>query len=156
MELPTLQAMVLADKVYIDRATNKYLIIGTFGILKLRRAATRDAGEPNTEPGSEISGPVHVRSESDVVNDGNPSLYLALQGIRCPTTLRLRYQRLDDETVRFEGRIEVDACDPVELVEVATHLPSLAGPPGRYSLDLLCDGALLGQWRLTIVIVEDN
>lgn len=156
MQLPTLQAMVLAEKVYVDRATNKYLIIGTFGTLRLKKVATRAPDEKNREPGTEIIGPVQVYSESEVTQAGTPSLYLALRGIRGPTALRLRYQRLDDETVLFEGRINVDCQDPVELVEVASNLPSLAAPPGHYSLDLLCGSEPLGQWRLAVVLVEDT
>jgi hypothetical protein len=151
MELPTLQAMVLAERVYVDRATNKYLIVGTFGVLAYKRGEPRPTAESSGEPGSELVGPVRVVSRDEVAQAGTPCLYLALRGIRGPTVLRLRYQRLDDETVLFEGKIDVECQDPVSLVELSVDLPSLLAPSGPYSLDLLCDGRLLGQWRLNVV-----
>lgn len=150
MPTPVLQAMVLADRVYRDAATNKYLIIGTFGKLRRRKVQPLVLPEASREPGSDIVGEAVVMSGDDFVDSGTPCLYLALRGIRSPTDLWLRFVRLDDDTVSMEAKIHVSSNDPVALVELAVNLPRLQGRAGEYSLDLLHEGVPLGSWGVSL------
>lgn len=149
-------AMVVAEKVYRDSDTGKFLIIGTFRKVTVHKRRAVSVSEEAIAHDSEISGPAVVLSEKDVGDAGTPSLYLAMAGIREELKLRLRYVKLDTEEVFFEGRFEVHCTDPLVLVEKACRLPSLVGPAGAYSLDLLCDGELLGQWRITVETIEEK
>jgi hypothetical protein len=150
MSQPIVQAMVLADRVYRDAATGKYLIIGTFNTLKRRlvKAKMTDAGSRGPE--SELEGPSIVVSSADVADSGTPSLYMAFTNIRDHTTFRLRFASLSQDLVIFEGAFDVRSGDPVSLVEVAADLPRLQGPAGQYSLDLLLNGSILAQRRVTL------
>jgi hypothetical protein len=135
---PVLQAIVLADRVYRDAATNKYLIIGTFNKVQRRKKKVVPTGETAVVTGEEV------------FDSGTPSLYLALRGIRTPIDLRIRFFRLDDETVSFEGKFSVSSDDPVSLVETAVNLPRLEGKAGEYRLDLVYDGVSIGSCNVSL------
>jgi hypothetical protein len=147
MPKPVLQAMVLADHIYRDAETGKFLIIGSFGIVFVRQ----NADTPQLESGkTEIEGETKTVPLSSVSSAGTPYLYLALTSVRGKTPLRLRYVDLSDSTVSLEANFEVDSSNPLGLVELSLPLPSLARPLGLYSLDLLYNGEILGSWRVTV------
>jgi hypothetical protein len=151
MPKPVLQAMVLADHVYRDAGSGKFLIIGTFGNITLQQFR-RQGGAQSAPPfgNSEIEGEAEVVPGTAVSQSGTPYLYLALTGIHGSTTIRLRYVNLSDASVLIEGQFDLESASPVALAEFSLPLPSLTRPPGRYSLDLLHDGEILGSWRVTI------
>ena len=144
MQKPVLQAMVLADHVYRDAASGKYIIAGTFGVIwqgeqKLAPtpADSQVAGERQTFTGA-------------IGRAGSPYLYLALSDVHCRVPLKLRYINLADSSVLIEGQIEVVSSDPLSMVEAAIGLPLLPIVPGIFSLDLLFEGEILGSWRVTV------
>jgi hypothetical protein len=144
MQKPVLQAMVLADHVYRDAASGKYIIAGTFGVIwqgeqKLAPtpADSQVAGERQTFTGT-------------IGRAGSPYLYLALSDVHGRVPLKLRYINLADSSVLIEGQIEVVSSDPLSMVEAAIGLPLLPIVPGIFSLDLLFEGEILGSWRVTV------
>jgi len=142
--------MVLADHVYRDADTGKFLIVGTFGAIFIRQnIPVAPPVTPQTGP-SEIEGDAQSFASSSVSAAGTPYLYIALTGVHGKTPLRLRYVHLADSSVSLEGEIEVESSDPLALAEFSLPLPSLLRGPGLYSLDLLHDGEILGSWRVTI------
>src|SRR5262249_39783098 len=146
MPKPVLQAMVLADHVYREADTGKFLIIGTFGSLTVRRPrqAASSTGQPPSDDGT------RTVSSKDVTKAGSPYLYLALTGIHGKVNLELKYIDLSDATVIFEGNIELECPNPLIIAEFNVPLPPLPVrvpiEPGTYSLDLLHDGEILGAW----------
>jgi hypothetical protein len=145
MVKPVLQAMVLADRVYRDADTGKFLIIGTFGkvMVKLSRPEPPDGG-------------VTVVTSEQVADAGTPSLYLAMTDIHGTVDLTLRFVHLVTHEAYFEGGVQLRADDPLKLCEAALGLPRLTAEPGRYSLDLLWNEELIGQWRIEVVREEST
>jgi hypothetical protein len=147
MPKPVLQAMVLADHVYQDRATGKHVICGTFtAILFSPFKAAQNEGESR----------VQVTAEQ-VQRTGSPYLYLALVGVHGTVPLALKFVDLSDARVLFEAQVVITATDPVGVVEYIIPLPILpARQEGNYSLDLLHDDEILGSWRVSVRRVEES
>jgi hypothetical protein len=130
MPKPVLQAMVLADHVYQDRATGKHVICGTFtAILFSPFKAAQNEGESR----------VQVTAEQ-VQRTGSPYLYLALVGVHGTVPLALKFVDLSDARVLFEAQVVITATDPVGRRRVhnpTAHTPSKTGrkllprPPTR-------------------------
>lgn len=148
MPKPVLQAMVLADHVYQDRTTGKFIIAGTFGSMWIaeQRLSPPDSPLP---PSSEIKENPQQLS-GPIVAAGSPYLYVALTEIHGEVPLRLRYVNLEDAGVLLEGHITVTSSDPVGVAEYCFPMPKLPMKPGTYSLDLLHDEEILGSWRVSI------
>lgn len=145
MPKPILQAMVLADHVYQDRVTGKFIIAGTFStIVHSQVARLPDDGR------SEIQGARQVFA-GPLTQIGSPYLYLALAEIHGQVPLQLKFVDLSDASVRFDAEFEVTSIDPVSVSEYVLQMPSLpAEKLGTYSLDLLYDGEIMGSWRIDV------
>lgn len=152
MPKPVLQAMVLADHVYRDAESGKFLIIGTFGNLFVRAIQPPPPDAEGVPSDTEIQGQRRTMSASDVTQVGSPYLYLALTGLHGETTLKLKYVDLSDASVLFEGRVDVASVDPLALAEFSLPLPPLPRKIGDFVLDVLHDGEILGQWRVTVSV----
>ena len=139
--------MVLADHVYRDAETGKFLIIGTFGNIFLRTVVAPPKPAP---AGSEIEGEVQTVEATHVSQAGTPYLYLALTSIHGRVPLHLKYVNLADSSVSLECQLDVESNNPVAVAEFCLPLPPLTRPPGLYSLDLLHEGEILGSWRVAI------
>ena len=144
MQKPVLQAMVLADHVYRDSATGKYVIAGTFGVIW---QGEQKLAPPPAE--SEIAGNRQTFT-GKIGRAGSPYLYLALSDVHGHVPLKLRYMNLADSSVLIEGQIEIVSSDPLSMVEAAIALPLLPIVPGNFSLDLLFEGEILGSWRVAV------
>jgi hypothetical protein len=146
MPKPTLQAMVLADHVYRDASTGKFIIAGTFSALF--QGQQKPVPQDPTRP-SEIAGPRQTFA-NPAGKAGSPYLYLALTGVHGHVSLGMRYINLADSSVLIEGQIDITAADPVAITEHSFPLPLLPISPGQFSLDLLYEGEILGSWRVTV------
>jgi hypothetical protein len=138
--------MVLADHVYRDAATGKFIIAGTFSTLW---QGQQEQLAQNPLPQSEITGE-HKSFAGPVTRAGSPFLYLALTEVHGRVVLRMRYVNLADSNVLIEGQIDVTSPDPVSIAEYSFPLPLLPVSPGQFSLDLLYEGEILGSWRVTV------
>jgi hypothetical protein len=137
--------MVLADHVYQDRSTGKYVIAGTFSRLWL--SAPKPAPTPNQ--------PVVFQGTDSlsraVSAAGSPHLYVALSDVHGSISLKIRYVDLSNDANLFEMELGTTCTDPLALTELGIPLPRLPTPHGgAYSLDVLHDGATLGSWRVVI------
>jgi hypothetical protein len=144
MPKPVLQAMVLADHVYQDRNTGKFVIAGTFGTIWRQQAPPKPPeggeGAPQRQP---MNGPI--------TQMGSPYLYLALADVHGKTQLMLRLIDLSDGNVMIEANFEVAAADPLTMCEFVLPMPLLpAMKPGVLSLDLLFQNEILGSWRINV------
>jgi hypothetical protein len=154
MPRPVLQAMVLADHVYQDRATGKMVIAGTFGTVFVGSVnVSRDEGDRTDEAERGESKPLVIRGPISQV--GSPYLYLALVEVHGEVPLTLKFVDLSDANVLFEGQLSVTSTDPIGVAEIALPMPPLpVHKLGTYSLDLLYDAEILGSWRVIVKRME--
>jgi len=145
MPKPVLQAMVLADHVYQDRMTGKFIIAGTFASILLTESQVTPVNPSATDPGEahRVVGPISRM--------GSPYLYIALAEVHGEVPLDVKYVDLSDASVLLEARIVVSALSPLLVAEYVVPLPPLpAMKIGTYSRDLLYDSEILGSWRVTV------
>jgi hypothetical protein len=149
MPRPVLQAIVLADNVYQDRATGKFIISGTF---------TRIGVTKKPPPAAAPDQPTTFKSAGELVRAvstaGSPHLYVALTDVHGSVPLKVRFVDLSDSGSRFEMGLEVKSVDPLTVTEFAIPMPRLpVTAAGAFSLDLLYADEILGSWR--IVVTEE-
>lgn len=172
MALPVLQAMLLADQIYQDRSTGKYVICGIFSAIhfvpKEGSGATGSSGQPasgdgpSANGGSSGSGSSGDASTTDpapghstnlpfarLLRAGSPHAYISLTELRGQRRLELRFVDLKENTVLFSVGFDVTSRDPLETVQITIPLPTLPiAHAGVFVLELLCDGELLGSHRV--------
>ena len=128
---PLLKALVLADHVYQDAQTKKWIIAGTFNQVKGRKL-------PITMP------PCHF--------------YLSLTDFRGPCEIQLEL-RLDDtnevlvQTAPFKFHME----NPLQTVEICLPVPSLTfSRTGAYSFNVLWESEILGSQRIAVGLTDKD
>jgi hypothetical protein len=123
---PVLQALVLADHVYVDVQTGKKVIAGTFNELQAD-------GFPNQFPRATYA-------------------YLCLSDLRRPSDLDLKYVDLANGEVLMQlDGVPITAESPLDSTELIVEVPEFPMPhPGTFALEVHCDGELLGFLRITV------
>ena len=121
-----LQALVLADHVYVDRLTGKKVIAGTFNRLW------------SVVFPAEYSSPTYA--------------YICLTDIKKSALVRLRYVEADDNKILMElPGVEVTAKSPLDSVELIVEVPPLPMPhEGTYHFEVYADDKLLGSVRILV------
>jgi hypothetical protein len=149
MSKPVLQALLLADHVYRDEQTRKFIIAGTFNtILSVNPAATSD---PSTlDPLSEKL----LSTGLQFHQVGSPWVYVCLVDVKGTIELVLRYISLSDEKVYFSATTKITSEDPIQACEFATHMPRLPRETGVYALEVLHNEELLGSLRVSVKAVN--
>lgn len=144
MPKPVLQAMALADHIYQDRMTGKFIIAGTFTNIFLTETQRTPVDPAVTGPGAayQFQGPISTM--------GSPYLYVALVEVHGHVPLIMKCVDLSDASVLLEAEIVVGAMNPLLVAEYAIPLPQLQFKAGSYSFDLLHDDEILGSWRVTV------
>ena len=163
MAAPVLQAMLLADQVYQDRDTGKYVICGIFSAIHFvpnepppdtdRSAGTDDSGRGDGGkavdtplPSAPAPAPVPI---ARLVRAGSPFAYVSLTELQGTRKFELRYVDLEENSVLFGTAFEVSCRDPLETIQITVPLPPLPIPhEGVFVLELLCDGEMLGSHRV--------
>ena len=144
---PVLQALLLADHVYQDSATGKFVVCGIFTRM------TRLLEQP-TPSSPEVATRIEQKSLSpgSFLQLGNPYLYFALTDYQGQIDLELRYIDLSDNSSLITGKLEgIVFKNPHELVQGSITIPKLPAPhAGEYSLDVLFDGEVLGAIRVSV------
>jgi hypothetical protein len=136
---PVLQALLLADKVYEDRSTGKYVVAGTFNQISVGTipGSRSEQGDRQSAPG-----------DRDL---GSPCAFISMTEVRGETPLVLRYVDLNDHKLLMECPFSVRGTSPIDTYEVVVPLPKLPTPRlGVYALELLCNEELLGSWRVAV------
>ena len=131
MAKPVLKALVLADHLYRDARTGKWIIAGTF---------TQVMG---------IKLPIELTSSW---------VYLSLTDFRgqCQVELEINYDPENRVLARTKP-ISVQTESPLQTAEVSIPLPKIAFKmPGAYSINVLHDGEILGSHRITVGILEQQ
>ena len=130
--VPVLQALVLADHIYVDRFTGNKVIAGTFNHLW--------AGQ---FPGK-FGRPVWA--------------YICLTDLQGTVNLQLRYVDLETNQVLLENRpVEVKSENRLASTEVIVQVPPFPMPhPGFYAFELYAGDDLLGALRLEVSKIEEE
>lgn len=129
---PTIQALVIADMVFRDPATGKFLIAGTFNTISSGGPFPKQYGRPFFA-------------------------YLSLTGIHGQADLSFRFVDLEDYSVVVQSPsgLRVEAPNPLEVAEAGLQFPNLPLPkPGTYALEVHMASehgdALLASHRIQI------
>ena len=147
---PILQALLVADHVYVDAATNKKIVAGIFHRLLLAKAKV----ETVDQPVGEISGEGARKIEIPIGGHqpGSPFCYISVTEVRGKQPFTLRYVNLDDDKALFQTEFQLECANPLETVEAVFPLPVLpAREAGHYALELLWGQEPLGCHRITII-----
>lgn len=150
---PTLQALLVADHVYQDVGSNKFIISGVFGVLHLHPSPeeTAEQAGPQDEPAATGEPPEFRKPISELTAAGSPWAYISLTEIRGARQFEVRYVDLGENKPLFRTRFTITCHDPLETVQLRLPLPLLPAPhEGTFSLELLCDDELLGSHRILV------
>ncbi len=143
MPKPILQAMVLAEHIYQDGTTGKFVIAGTFASVAFQRP-------PATPPPA--AGQQQTMPLSRVEQMGSPYLYLAMSEIYGEIPIAIRFRHSEDTANVFEINLQIGSKNPAFIAEYKVPLPPLpVSKEGAYSLDLLYQNEVLGSWRVNVV-----
>ena len=141
---PILQALLLADRIYQDTATRKYVIAGTFNKVIFKR----DGAKPRTI----VEGDQTKAIVPGGVQAGSPSAYISLTEIRGAVDCILQFVSLASDEAVFQCSFKIECADPLQTVELTLPMPSLPHKAGMYALELLCNNEPIGSHR---VIIEE-
>jgi len=164
MAVPVLQAMLLADQIYQDRATGKYVICGIFSAITFvpkcstpeperpapagtsHRPTGRTASSDNSRIEEPLSTPVSIPPLARV---GSPFAFVSLTELQGSRKFEMRYVDLQQNNILFSTAFEVSCRNPLETIQITVGLPPLPTPhEGVYVLELLCEGEMLGSHRV--------
>jgi len=149
--LPVLQALLLADHVYQDQGTGKFIICGVFNTLFFTPSAERPTGEA-----FQVVGPEAQTAIAKLRSAGSPWAYFSLTELNSEMDFELRYVDLSEDpesNALFSIRFKLKGNDPLATIECTMALPNLPiskEEEGVYSLELLCDNSLLGSHRVLL------
>lgn len=141
---PLLQALLLADRIYQDKA-GKHIIAGTFN----KMVFAKGAAKPKTV---EIDGEEKTIAPGGM-QAGSPYVYISLTEIRGKINCVLRYVNLKQDQALIQTSFSIECDDPLKTVELVIPMPMLPQVKGVHALELLCDDEPVGSHR---VIVEET
>jgi len=123
--MPVVRAILLADQVYQDQQTGKFVVAGTFDQIFVPEF-----------PGTH----------------GSTSLYINLGDFHGSHELGVRLIRLEDGfEMGNSGSLEIQQDDRARHAEFHVRLPPMefdrAGP---YSIEVVWDGQLIGECRIQV------
>lgn len=135
---PIVQAMLIADHVYQDVATKKYVIAGIFNQINFQRKESLEQEHgPNIVPGG--------------VNAGSPFLYLSMVELNGIYEFVLRYSSLKTDQSLFQTEFRVECKQPLAVIELAFGLPPLpAFAEDTFALELLWKDESIASVRVIV------
>jgi hypothetical protein len=138
---PVLQALVLAEHVYQD-VTGKKVIAGTFNRVRFtRKPLIREVEQPDGTKTTVVPGGMH---------GGSPYAYISLIDVCKGTKLLLQFVNLTKNAVVFGTELTVDCDDRLQTIEIVIPLPPLPiQESGVYAFEVVCEGEILGSYRIT-------
>ena len=128
IEKPVLQALVLADHIYVDKDTGKKIIAGTF---------------------HELIGRASFPTNLGFVTNA----FISLTNFSGKRTIKLRYVDLAESKILLEtSDIEISCDDPLRTVDCVVQIPPFPMPhPGAYAFEVDCNGEIVGALRITVM-----
>ena len=131
---PIVQSLLLAERVYQDAASKRYIVTGVFNCISFtENESKKTPGQP-----------------------GAPWVYISVTEVRKSTEFRLRYVNLRNDAIIMGCKFTIDGEDPLRVHERGFGMPMPPIVEGVHELQLLSDDCLLGRVRVTIMKVENN
>lgn len=134
---PIVQSLLLAERVYRDQASKRYIVTGIFNCIEFAEfeqdTAKNQAGRP-----------------------GAPWVYVSVTEVRKSTEFQLRYVNLRNDAIIMGTKFTITGDDPVQVHERGFGMPMPPIVAGVQELQLLVGEYLLGRVRVTIKKVENN
>lgn len=123
---PILQALVIADQIYIDARSGKKVIAGTF---------------------NQLWAPKFPASLGRTT-----FAYICMTEVQDSVSVELRYVDLKSNEVLFRNEpVSVNSEDPLTSTEMVVELPPLPMPhEGTYAFELYASDERLGALRITV------
>ncbi len=90
---------------------------------------------------------------------GSPYAYVSLTDVCEETKILLQFVNLTKNAVLFgtEGIIsKVNRLSPIELVFPLPDLRHFISEAGIYAFELVCEGEILGSWRITAIDLDQK
>lgn len=141
---PRVQAILLADNVYKDVFTGKFVVAGIFNTCLFN---------PNSPPEPK-QGPNDV--QLDMKRPGAPYVYVNLTEFNGKFKFELRYLSLTQEQVLAAYPFEMGSYDPLKTIEFAIAVPTVPKVEDTIALELLCDGEVIGSQRIVVTTIEKD
>jgi hypothetical protein len=130
---PHVQAILVADRVYVDEQTKKKIIVGIFRTLQ-KNSIKPTLSDNNTR---QIEIPSHG------MDSGSPWAFISITNIRDADTFALHYIDLLDDRIYLEVKFSVSKpASPTQVVDIVIPLPRLPIPERKTGV---CELALI--WR---------
>ncbi len=139
---PKVQAILLADHVYKDEFTGKYIVSGIIDTYLFNP-------NPPPTPKNE-SGDIPL----DMQLAGAPYVYVNLTEFNGKFNFELRYLSLTQDQVIAAFAFEMTSYDPLKTVQFALAFPSVPKVEDTIALELLCDGEVIGSQRIVVTKLE--
>lgn len=145
---PVLQALLVADHIYVDKITGKKIVAGIFHRMMFAKAqAVQSVDE----------GAIRIEVPLGGQQSGSPFCYISLTEVRGKQPFTLRYVNLEDDKPLFQTEFEIECNNPLETVEAVFPLPRFpADKPGHFALELLWGQEPLGCHRITVAEIAPN
>jgi hypothetical protein len=138
---PVLQALVVADHVYEDRAGKK-IIAGTFNTFGFR---TKLPHQDVQRPGAEKK-----KIRLGDTRPGSPFAYVSLTDACEGAVLTIQFVDLTRNAVLFGNEVTITKVERLSAIELVLPLPELPiCAEGIYALEVVCEGEILGSYRIT-------
>ena len=146
---PVLQALVIADRVYTDKDTNKKIIAGTFDRILFKR---------NVKPiERELPDGRRIQLSPGGMQAGSPWVYICFTDVCDGTKITLRFTNLTKNKPLFFTALGFSGTERLGSTEVILPLPPLPiVEPGTYAIEIWCDDELLGMRRLVAEELPDR
>jgi hypothetical protein len=147
---PVLQALLIADHVYVDKVTGKKVVAGIFH--RMHFTPAKPIQEQNSEEGR-----IRLHIPPGGLQAGSPFCYISLTEVRNQQHFALRYVDLADDRMYFQSEFDVDCRNPLETIEIVLPLPPLpANKAGVFALELLWNDEHLGSHRINVDEVKQR
>ena len=134
---PIVQSLLLAERVYQDQSSQRYIVTGIFTCIKF---ADLEQNSKKNQPG----------------RPGAPWVYISVTEVRKSTEFQLRYVNLRNDEIIMGAKFTITSNDPLKVHELGFGMPMPPITEGVQELQLLVDERLLGRVRVTVVKVENS
>lgn len=150
MVQPKVQAILVADHIYIDKNTNKKIIAGIFDRMYL-------IPPPAGQEVSAEDGKIKINIPPGGHRASSPFCYINLIDIRKQEHFELRYVDLEDDRVVFGTNFNINADNPLQSVEIVIPLPLLpAEKAGVFALELIWNDISIGSHRIIVETITPS
>lgn len=140
---PVLQAILLADHVYVDKGTGKHVVAGVFDrLLSITDEQIQTQPEDCSQEKKLIRGGMH---------SGSPWAFISVTDVRGKQVFALRYVFLDEDQLIFETKFTITSDNPLNTHNIVAPLPPLPSDrPGTFALEVVWNDEPLGTHRVVV------